>query len=217
MQQPFDTSSEMMENLEVTDPNVGLFLVSRAKARYLFPFIHKEYSLSEAAKELNITLVKMRYWATKMEDLGLIRVTRVVQRKGSPIKYYRSVAHKFTFALELLSNDEVDEIVFNETELPIYKRATKALSETGRKHVKEWQLQVYMSDQTTAHAVQPKHSSLEDAGISNIWWLYRLTPEQAKAFHTELTELNRRYNKLSEENPKTTSLYINHLMLAEES
>lgn len=217
MQQPFDTSSEIMDNLEVTDPSIGLFLVSRTKARYLFPFIHKEYSSSEAAKELKITLVKMRYWVTKMEDLGLIRVTRVVKRKGSPISYYRSVARKFSFALELLSASEVDEIVFNETELPIYKRATKALSETGRKHVKEWQLQVYMSDQTTVHVVQPKNGSLEDAGISNIWWLYRLTPEQAKTFHTELAELNRRYNKLSEENPKTTTLFINHLMLAEES
>ena len=40
--------------------------------------------------------------------------------------------------------------------------------------------------------------------ITNIWWLYRLTPEQAQTFRDELAELNVRYNKLSEGNPKTT-------------
>jgi hypothetical protein len=217
MQEPFSTSSEIAETLEVTDPEVGLFLVSRVKARYLFPFIHQDYSLSEAAKVLKTTLVKLRYWVRKMEELGLIRVTRLEKRKGSPIKYYRSVARKFTFALERLPASEVDEILFNETELPTYQRASKALSETGRKNVKEWQLQLYMSEQTAIQIILPKHGSLEDAEISNIWWLYRLTPEQAKTFRDELTELNLRYNKLSEENPKTTALYISHLMLAEES
>jgi DNA-binding transcriptional regulator GbsR (MarR family) len=217
MQETFFTSSEMMDNLEVTDPRVGLFLVSRVKARYLFPFIYKDYSLSEAAKELKTSLANLRYWVRKMEALGLIRVTCIVKRNGSPIKYYRSVARKFTFALELLPASEVDEILFNETELPTYKRASKALADTGRKNVKEWLLELYMVDKTTAHSIRPKQGSLEAAEIANIWWLYRLTPEQAKTFRDELNELHDRYNKLGEENPKTTTLYITHLMLAEES
>ncbi len=217
MQEPFFTSLEMVENLEVTNPEVGLFLLSRTKARYLFPFIHQEYSLSEAAKILNTSLANLRYWVRKMEELGLVRVTRLEKRKGSPIKYYRSVAHKFTFALGRLPTSEVDEILFNETELPVYQRASKALAATGRKNVKEWLLQLYMTDKTTAHAIIPKHGSLEAAEIANIWWLYRLLPEQAKAFRDELTELNLRYNKLSEENPETTTLYLSHLMLAEEN
>jgi hypothetical protein len=217
MQEPFFTSADVVENLEVTDPTVGLFLISRVKTRYLFPFIAGECSLSEAAKILNTSLANLRYWVKKMEALGLIRVTQVVKRNGSPVKYYRSVARKFTFALERLPTDEVDEIMFNETELPLYRRASDALSATGRKNVKEWLLEVYMMDKTTAHSIRPKHGSLEDAEISNIWWLYRLTLEQAKTFRAELNELRDRYNKLSEENPKTTPLYINHLMLAQES
>jgi DNA-binding transcriptional regulator GbsR (MarR family) len=222
MQEPFSTSldsvetSDMVENLEVTDPEVGLFLVSRVKARYLFPFIHKEYSLSEAAKELKTTLVNLRYWVRKMEEFGLVRVTRLAKRKGSPIKYYRSVAHKFTFPLERLPASEVDEILFNETELPTYKRAAKALNTTGRKNVKEWLLELYMVDKTTAQSIRPKQGSLEEAEITNIWWLYRLTPEQAKTFRAELNELRDRYNKLSEENPETLPLHISHLMLSEE-
>jgi DNA-binding transcriptional regulator GbsR (MarR family) len=217
MQDPFFTSSEMMDTLEVTDPQVGLFLVSRVKARYLFPFIQQDYSLSEAAKVLNTSIANLRYWVRKMEALGLIRVTCVVKRNGSPVKYYRSVARKFTFALEQLPAAELDEILFNETELPTYKRAAKALADTGRKNVKEWLLELYMVDKTTAHSIRPKHGSLEAAEIANIWWLYRLTPEQAQTFRDELNELRDRYNKLSEENPKTTTLYISHLLLAEES
>ncbi len=217
MQEPFFTSSEMAENLEVTDPEVGLFLVSRVKARYLFPFIQQDYSLSEAADVLNTSLANLRYWVRKMENLGLIRVTHIVKRNGSPVKYYRSVAHKFTFSLERLPAAELDEILFNETELPTYRRAAKALNATGRKHVKEWLLELYMVDKTTAHSIRPKHGSLEAAEIANIWWLYRLTPEQAQTFRDELNELRDRYNKLSEENPQTTALYISHLMLAEES
>jgi DNA-binding transcriptional regulator GbsR (MarR family) len=217
MQEPFFTSSEMADNLEVTDPEVGLFLVSRVRARYLFPFIHQDYSVSEAATVLNTSLANLRYWVKKMEDLGLIRVTRLEKRKGSPVKYYRSVAHKFTFSLEQLPATELDEILFNETELPTYQRAAKALAATGRKNVKEWLLQLYMSDQTTTQVILPKHGSLEAAEIANIWWLYRLTPEQAKTLRAELTELNLRYNKLSEANPKTTVLYISHLLLVEEN
>jgi hypothetical protein len=217
MQEPFFTSADMVENLEVTDPDVGLFLVSRVKARYLFPFIQGDHSLSEAAKVLNTSVANLRYWVKKMEMFGLIRVTHTVKRKGSPIKYYRSVAHKFTFSLERLPTDDVDEIMFNETELPLYRRAADALNNAGRKNVKEWLLEVYMMDKTTAHSIRPKHGSLEDAEIANIWWLYRLTPEQAKMFRSELGELRDRYNKLSEENPKTLPLHISHLMLAEES
>jgi DNA-binding transcriptional regulator GbsR (MarR family) len=217
MQEPFFTCSEMVENLEVTNPDVGLFLVSRVKARYLFPFIQQDYSLSEAAKVLNTSIANLRYWVKKMEDLGLIRVTRLVKRKGSPIKYYRSVAHKFTFSLELMPASELDEILFDETELPTYRRAAKALNATGRKHVKEWLLELYMVDKTTTQIIRPKQGSLEEAEITNIWWLYRLMPEQAKTFRDELNELRDRYNKLSEENPKTTTLYMNHLLLVEES
>ena len=127
------------------------------------------------------------------------------------------MAHKFSFDLERLPTSEVDEILFNETELPTYQRASKALAVAGRKNVNEWQLQLYMSEQTTIQIILPKHGSLEDAGITNIWWLYRLTPEQAQTFRDELAELNLRYNKLSGDNPKTTALYISHLMLSEES
>lgn len=217
MQEPFFTSLEMVENLEITNPEVGLFLLSRAKARYLFPFIYQEHSLSEAAKVLNTSLANLRYWVRRMETLGLLRVTRLEKRKGSPVKYYRSVAHKFTFDLGLLPASEIDEILFNETELPVYQRASKALAATGRKNVKEWLLQLYMTDKTTAHAIIPKEGSLEEAEIANIWWLYRLTPEQAKTFRDELNDLRERYNKLSEANLETTTLYISHLMLAEES
>ncbi len=217
MQEPFSTSSDMLETLEVTDPQVGLFLVSRVKARCLFPFIQQDYSLSEAAKILNTSLANLRYWVKKMEALGLVRVTQVVKRNGSPIKYYRSVAHKFTFALERLPASELDDIIFDEVELPTYRRASKAIAAAGRKHIKEWQVQLYMSDKTTVQAYVPTHGGLEDANISNIWWLYRLTPEQAKTFRDELNKLRDHYNKLSEENPETTLLYISHLMLAEES
>jgi DNA-binding Lrp family transcriptional regulator len=209
--------TEMADHLEVTNPQVGLFLVSRIKVRYLFPFMAQDYSLSEAAKVLNTSISKLRYWVRKMEALGLIRMTCIIKRNGSPVKHYRSVAHKFTFALEGLPAAQLDEIIFNEVELPTYRRASKAIAATGRKNVKEWQVQLYVSDKTTVQAYVPKHGSLEDAEITNLWWLYRLTPEQAKTFRDELNELRDRYNKLSEENPKTTTLYISHLMLAEES
>jgi hypothetical protein len=216
MQDAFLTSSEVLDSLEVTNPNTALFLADMQKARHLFPFLGKECSLGEAAKQLKTSIAKLRYWVTKMEEYGLVKQTRIEKRKGSPIKYYRSVAKEFMFPIELLPVGS-DVAMLEHREKPIYQRAFAALAKTGRKNIKEWYVKVFQTHEGGMHGIYPKTLTLEDAKIINYWWKYRLTLEQAQSFRDELTRLRLHYHKLSEANPEATDSYLSHLLLVQDS
>jgi hypothetical protein len=216
MQDTFLTSSETLESLEITDPDTALFLADTQKARHIFPFLGKECSLGEAAKRLKTTIAKLHYWVTKMEEYGLVQQTRTEKRKGSPIKYYRSVAKAFIFPIELLPVGS-DVAMLELREKPLYQRTFAALAKTGRKNEKEWFVKVFQTPEGGMHGIYPKTMTLEEAEIINYWWRYRLTPEQAQSFQDDLTKLRLHYQKLSELNSETTDSYLSHLLFVQDS
>jgi hypothetical protein len=205
-----------LTSLEITNPKVAMFLVDASKVRHLRPFFAKECTLAEAAKDLNLALANMHYWATKMEKLGVIKLTRVVKRKGSPIKYYRSVADEFTVPLEYIPLASVEELL-EIKEKPYIKRSYKALVASAFKYMNGWQAYFYLDGTTFMYSIEPRRGTLEDAQIFNWWMPLRLTPEQAKIFREELQDLKTRYTKLSEENTSEANAsdvpqYITHLL-----
>ena len=65
------------------------------RSSYIGPFLDREVALTEVARALHMPLGRTHYWATRLLALGLIRVSRVRQRAGRPVRYYRSVAPAF--------------------------------------------------------------------------------------------------------------------------
>lgn len=216
MQDAFLTSSDVADSLEITDPDTALFLADTQKSKHLFPFLAKECSLGEAAKQLKTSIAKLRYWVTKMEEYRLVKQTRTEKRKGSPVKHYCSVAKEFIFPIELLPVGS-DVAMLELREKPLYQRTFTALAKTGRKNVKEWFVKIFQTPEGGMHGIFPQTLSLEEAQIINYWWRYRLTPEQAQSFRDDLTRLRLHYHKLSEENPETTDVYLSHLLLVQDS
>jgi hypothetical protein len=210
MQEPFLTS------LEITNSKTALFLADASKVRYIRPFFAKECSLGEAAKKLELPLANVRYWTEKMVELGLIKQTRTLKRKGSPIKYYRTVADEFMVPLEYIPITSVEELL-ELRDKPFSKRTNKALVKTAFKYVEVWQTRYYLQGDVLFYNIEPKNGDLEDAQIFYLKMLFRLTPEQAKVFRAELRELQARYMKLSVENLEDVPRHICHLLLVEES
>ena len=69
----FLPAQKWRENLEVTDPEVGLISSQPCQSTIIcFRLSDQEYSLSEAAKVLKTSLQICATGLRKMEDLGLI-------------------------------------------------------------------------------------------------------------------------------------------------
>jgi hypothetical protein len=215
MQEPILTSFEVT-SLEITNAETALFLADAAQLRYLAPFFAKECSLGDAAKQLKLPLANMHYWVNKMEALGLLEQTKTVKRKGSPIKYYRSVADEFSVPLEVIPLASVEELL-ELRQKPYVKRACKALANAAFNYPEGWHAYYYLAGDTPMYTITPKKGDLEDANIFYLWMPFRLTPEQAGAFRAELHDLQTRYTKLSEENTQETPRYLTHLLSVQDS
>src|SRR5690606_17907462 len=98
---PGDRPSEQAEaptssrSLTVRDARAAEALVDPTTLRHLAPFLGRDRSVAEAARETgekpNTTLRRVR----RFVDMGLLRVWREVPRAGRPVKRYRAVADVF--------------------------------------------------------------------------------------------------------------------------
>jgi hypothetical protein len=210
MQEPNLTSFKVT-SLEITNPEAAAFLTDAGRVKHIRPFFAKECTLAKAAKDLDISLANMHYWVNKMEELGIIGQTKIVKRKGSPIKYYRTVADEFTVPLEYIPMTSLEELL-EQREKPYIKRAYKALVASAVNYGEGWQAHFYQDGVTVMYSIVPRRGNLEDAHIFSLWMPLRLTTEQAKTFRAELQALQTRYTKLHEENPEDVPQYITHLL-----
>ncbi len=226
MQEPFFTSFEALTSLEIIHPDVALFLADVSKSRHIRPFFAKECTLSQAAKELDLPLGTMRYWVSKMEELGLLKLSRTEKRKGSPIKYYRTVADTFVVPLEVFPLTSIEELLRLKEELWL-QRIRTALANAALNHEGGWQAHFHLEGSVVFYTMKPKQGELEDAGIFYLLTPLRLTPQQAKTMRSELRDLQTRYMMLSENNTseegvstdsaEDTALYLSYLLSVRDS
>jgi hypothetical protein len=210
MQEPFLTS------LEITNPDVALFLADVSKSKHIRPFFARECTLSQAAKDLKIALGSTRYWVNKMEELGLVQLTRTEKRKGSPIKYYRTVADSFTVPLEVFPLASLEELLRLRQE-PNFVRVRTALAKAALAHDGGWYAHFHLEGSVPFYTIRPKQGDHEDAGIFYLWMPFRLTDEQAKTLRSELRDIQTRYLKLSEENSTNTPQNLTYLLSVKDS
>ncbi len=196
-----------------------MFLVGGTYVDYLLPFFEKECSLSEAAKECGVSLAKMRYWVGKMEELGLIKHTKTVPRKGSPIKYYFRVADEYKVLLKNIPKDSLEELL-EQKEQRLVKRSYKARVQAIMNHDSDWYVHYYLENGNPTSKTKPELGTAEDAKVFTYWMALYLTADQSKALRAELRDLQARYAKFHEENvreePDEAAFSITHLLSVQE-
>jgi DNA-binding transcriptional ArsR family regulator len=203
----------------VKDSQVAKLIVEPLQLRFLTPFIGRERSASEVARELDVPLTTLAYRLEKLLEAGLLRVTRIRKRSGSPVKLYRAVADSFFVPFEVTDADSLESLIkrWEEPWLSMFHHAyAQALAEAGS----GWGVRVWR-DGTDEIRVVPDlvrpgawHSDLSHSPVllDELFLDVRLSHEDAKALRQRLLEVIKTY-----QGRKGTDRYFLRIMLAPSS
>ena len=109
-------------------------LTDDAATRFLEPFLGRERSASQAARELGVPIDTLLYRVSRFLEAGLLEIVREEPRAGRPIKIYRTVADGFYVPFELTSYAEHEEQMREQLrsgEEVIVRAASRLLREIG--------------------------------------------------------------------------------------
>ncbi len=186
--------------LEISNPKAAAYLSNPHKAVYLYPFIGKERSASEVAKEYMADLKAYLYQIERLLKLGLLRHTRTQTRKGSPIKYYRAVSDSFFVPLQATPLENMESLLdaWSQSLQPVFLKSFIAALEStsqrwGVRISREANGQLLISP--ASNAISPFNPLVTDVpAILEGWFTdLRLDHSDAKALQHELVALYLRY------------------------
>lgn len=101
--------------LRVADPDAARVLTNTREWALLSVFMD-EASLSGAAEKLGMSLPALSYRVKKLLELGLLQISRVEKRKGSPVKYYRTVAEHFFVPFRVTPSATLENLLASSNE-----------------------------------------------------------------------------------------------------
>lgn len=220
------SSSSSSSWLKVEDPEAARAIADPAAFRYLEPFMARERSVSQVARELGLSISGVLYRVRQFERLGLLTRARVERRGGRPIVHYRSAADGYfvPFRATTVTNQEA-------LAAHAFRRLREQLDESiGRAWVKGFGeerpigIQVYRSPQgRVARNIAPDPDTTSGEGpldallaasapaVWDSWSTLNLRLEEAKALQRELAELMQRYRTAD---PSERGRYMVRLAIA---
>ena len=101
-------ANEHSPSLTVTDPDTAAALTNPKTLRQLEPFLNRERTVLEAARETGVKPNTMLARVRKFTALGLLIVTREVPRAGRAVKVYRSSAESFFVPYEVTPSETLE-------------------------------------------------------------------------------------------------------------
>jgi len=107
----------------VSDPQQARLLSDPRFQDAFFPFLARELGASAAAAELGLDLNAMLYRIRVLSKAGLLQVVRFEQRKGRPIKIYRSVHDAYFVPYEATPFADLEERLWRQ-QLPELRERT---------------------------------------------------------------------------------------------
>jgi DNA-binding Lrp family transcriptional regulator len=184
----------------ILDPVTAPRLLGSWEMRYLAPFMGGEVTLSEAARELHVSLPRLHYQVRKLLDEGLLQVRTV--RRTRTVKVYRAVAESFYVPFELMPSESV-EVALAKADSPWLDYFLQSVSQVWRDHPSRWGIRIERGSsggivtRVTPHPdgerdiLDPDFPALQLGG-----WVtdLRLDHHQAKKLQLELSELLERYS-----------------------
>jgi hypothetical protein len=184
----------------VSDPQAAAYLANPYRAMYLYPFIGRERTASDVARTYKISLKTLHYQIGRMIKLGLLCVSRVEPRRGSPVKHYRASADAFFVPHAATGEETIEDLVslWSNSLQPLFLRSyAKALEEVSG----HWGIRISRDDQgvlqvhpaMTANADWNAYTP--DAPFAIEGWLtdLRLDFQDAKAMQYDLAALYLKY------------------------
>lgn len=191
------SSSLPCARLEITTASAARVLLRPEERRFLEPFLGRELSATQAAREVGVTVEKMAYRVRALLSKGLLESTRVVARKGRPITLYQA-AQELRAPLALLP--EADLLIL----FDLIDKGTRAIfleslaRQANRAGLGSWVVRCYRApdhqvhlDMMPASAEWTADSLIGEAApaVTFNWAPIALSDQQAKALQRELLTL----------------------------
>jgi hypothetical protein len=190
------TNLTWQESFTVQDEKIAQLLGQGGHTlRYLAPFLGREASTKEASFETGVKLNVMAYWVKRLFEAGVLVQTRVQERRGSPIRYYRAVADTILVPADLIESQSDTELLkrlqaFN------YDDFSHQVTRVGRFLTPEWFLKYFREGDTQAWTIAPKEPiALEHLRqhFFHEWWYLQLDRAKAEELRQDLTHLLEKY------------------------
>ncbi len=106
MPKPNKTQLSRPKQRYLSSRESAAILLEPKKAVWLQPFINSPKTLSQAARELNVSMSTYSYRLNKLLSYGLIYETHSVKRAGKAIKYYWCSADSFVIPLSVIAVED---------------------------------------------------------------------------------------------------------------
>lgn len=183
--------------MTVQDEEQARLLSDVKSFNYFIPFVAKERTVSEAAREVGCTLEAMLYRVNQFCKAGLLEVTRLKKRAGRSVKLYRSVAEAFFVPFHLTPFADLEERLAG-TMLANQQQLLSALANTlklqqayGQRIYRAPDGEVWKSSAETETASGDLDLHIGTQMHSDMY----LTDEEARAFQRALRDLWLEYHR----------------------
>lgn len=179
-------------------------LDDRVLARFFYPFLGREKTVSQAAAEVGCKLNAMHYRTKTFHEAGLLRIMREEKRSGRPIKVYRSVADAFFVPFQFTSHATQQESWLAHIE-PVARRIARSMAEQYLTRERAGQC-IFRDDRDSlvslggqelpeSEIVFHPDAAYRPLGTDRFGNIF-LTEDEAQGLKRELVELFSRYLKL---------------------
>lgn len=202
------------DDSESVPPSASLAIVNEGAAadvlmdpralRHLAPFLGRDLTISQAAAESNekpnTTLGRVR----RYQALGLLTVTGEVERRGRPMKLYRTVADVFFVPFEATRSDSLEAALAERDSYweallrrNVVRSRLESFGNWGTRIYRDdrgrLQVQTAVTPDANATTLQPDAPAVFSAWRDAVM----LDFDDAKALQCELFELLTRYQRLN--------------------
>lgn len=202
------------DDSELVPPSASLAIVNEGAAadvlmdpralRHLAPFLGRDLTIGQAAAESNekpnTTLTRVRRYL----ELGLLTITGEVQRRGRPMKLYRTVADVFFVPFEATRSDSLEAALAERDSYwesllrrNVVKSRLESFGNWGTRIYRDergrLQVQTAVTPDANATTLQPDAPAVFSAWRDAVM----LDFDDAKALQRELFELLTRYQRLN--------------------
>jgi len=188
--------------LTVSDQATARIVLQEPRRRFLEPFVGRERSTAQAARELGVPVEQMAYRVQAMVRAGLVHEAGRRARAGRAVVSYRAPA-EIRAPLLVLSEGDVRDF-FRTVDEPMRELFLQALAHrAGRAGLGDWVVRLYRDDEARIRvdlapeggAWNPAVLLADDApAVAFNWVPLVLSREGAKQLQRELTTLLGRYS-----------------------
>jgi hypothetical protein len=203
-------SGRESSRVEIEKGEQAKLLTNSESFCYFEPFMARDCTVSQAAKEVHCNVDTMLYRAKTFVKAGLLKVVKTQARRGRSVKVYRSSADEYYIPFEITPFEDV-EAFFRQARkaneqilLPRFAKIIRQIGREGRKIYRDDKGEVWTS---SASGLNDTFFSLEDTqaveqnirrrqsmaeNSNDILWL---TEEEARDFVVELYKAWGKYKR----------------------